>query len=997
MTKQKPDKQKMATITEVYNRIVWDTRLNRNLFIAGFRERVSDTIREKPIAQWDERGDIPWHRVRYIRCGDVVVWDREERIDAISIDKLPSFAWKSDSLAPDKADLAALLANHQVEFTPRTIYQYDREWKPALAESKSKSIESLTIASYNVLIDVHHPDRIQTKKRLPALLAELRKTDADIIALQEVTPAFIDLLLKTDWVRDYFISESAYADKVKPYGNLIMSRFPFQLVEHQFSGHKRSLIGRWKLNDKLVHLANVHLTSNHSENSVQKRTQQLATVLNYLQQQSGECTIVGDFNTRGNEQQELLNYAEFIDLWQQLHPDENGYTFDPSRNPLAMLMSLDGEPARFDRILLHHGRGSDYQIRSIELFGCEPVSDTEGEIYPSDHFGVRGVLKFTPDRSQQLDLTTIPPVYRSAIVIIPPIDICQSIQSIRQEYDSGFVRWMPHITLLYGFLPDTYFADAIALIASILAKIEPFTVTLADFQTFTHPKTSTAWLRPIVEPAEALHELQTALHQIFPQCYEQNTKTTAGFIPHLTVGQFATPSEAIAKLPPWHPRQFTVDSVALVSRQGDEPCVVRHLVGLGKIPTLAPCTGELRAIIDKLEPELTPSDKLRRETVLGIVKQACSECLGFAATLLLLGSARLGVESPDSDLDVICLIPNYVTGKKFLVRVEDCLRGLCDRSLVVIDARFPVLRLTIKGISLDLLYTQVEVTGEWQNLGSQDLKARIKNPKSIVGCWEADLMVDLVTQHVPIESFRWLLKAVRAWAKIRGIYGNSWGFLGGFSWSLLCAWSCIQYRGKDRSISALLANFFQLLSQHDWRKAISLTAVGCQYQVKLPNDRLPIITSIEPCKNTARNITRSTAIILQNEFTRGAKILTNNNAWTALFEPIDLAINSTDLLKITAASHNLQELEICCGILEGCIIALAIQLEQHDIFVRLSPKPEISENTASIMLFLNLPVGCELSLVDRLGRDFISQLKGIGNDVEVGLSFIGSVGAGLCN
>jgi poly(A) polymerase len=299
----------------------------------------------------------------------------------------------------DKTDLSALLANHRVEFSPRTVYQFDNTWKPWIAESKSESIDSLTIASYNVLIDVHHSERIQTHKRLPAILAELRKTDADIIALQEVTPALVDLLLKTDWVRDYFISESPYADKVKPYGNFIMSRFPFQLVEHQFSGHKRSLVGRWKLNDKFVHLANVHLTSNHSENSFQKRTQQLATVLSYLQQQSGECLIVGDFNTRGDEQQEIIDRAEFVDLWQHLHPGEDGYTFDPSRNPLAMLMSLGGEPARFDRILLQQGQGSDYQPESIELFGCEPVNGTEGEIYPSDHFGVRGVLKYIPDRS----------------------------------------------------------------------------------------------------------------------------------------------------------------------------------------------------------------------------------------------------------------------------------------------------------------------------------------------------------------------------------------------------------------------------------------------------------------------------------------------------------------------------------------------------------------------------------------------------------------------
>jgi poly(A) polymerase len=74
------EKLKMATINEVYNRIIWDSRLNRNLFVTGFPERVSDAIREKPLAHWDGSGDIPWHRIRYIRCGDMVVWDRDQHL-----------------------------------------------------------------------------------------------------------------------------------------------------------------------------------------------------------------------------------------------------------------------------------------------------------------------------------------------------------------------------------------------------------------------------------------------------------------------------------------------------------------------------------------------------------------------------------------------------------------------------------------------------------------------------------------------------------------------------------------------------------------------------------------------------------------------------------------------------------------------------------------------------------------------------------------------------
>jgi poly(A) polymerase len=992
MSKQKPEKQKMATIAEVYNRIIWDTRLNRNLFIAGFHERVADGIREKPLAQWDDNSDIPWHRVRYIRCGETIVWDRDDRIDLISTDNLPATAWKLDRHGSSQDDLAALIDNNRAEFKPRSIYRYTgNEWKVYAGKIESIELNTLTIASYNILSDLHEVDKIDTDKRLPAILNELHQTQADIIALQEVTPTSIAFILATDWVKDYYITEAANANNVKPYGNLIMSRLPFELVEHQFSGHKRVLIGKWQINDRSIHLANVHLTSDRGENALEKRRRQLATVFGYYQQQSGDCLIVGDFNTRANEQDELIDYANFSDLWKELHPNEAGYTFDPQRNPLAMLMSLEGIPARLDRILLHRDSAFTTQISAVDLFGCEPVTDTNGKIFPSDRFGIRGVLSLGDTQSRSMPniqnrshLTTIRPVYESILAIIPPEDLFPQIQAIRQQYDAGFVRIVPHITLLYGFLPDEYFEEVVDSIAPILAQIQPFTVTLADFHIFTHRKTATAWLRPVVQPEGALSELQRKLNELFPQCYEQSTKTEAGFTPHLSVGQFDTSAVAQARLPKWHPVKFTVDAVALLSRRQDEPCVTRHLVSLGKYSPKATPASALTELVRQLEPELTPAERLQRETVLEIVKQACTECLGFEAALHLLGSARLGVASSNSDLDVICLIPDYVAGKRFLARVEECLQGLCDRSQVVVDARFPVLRLQIEGISIDLLYTQVEAVEGWEQLDLLALAPQIKNTKAIIGCWDADLMLDRVTERLPLATFKLLLTAVRSWAKSRGIYGNSWGFLGGFSWSILCAYSCINYRGKDFSVESLLTHFFELLNRYDWSEPLALTDAGRAYEAHIPRDLLPIVSAIEPCKNTARNVTRSTAIILQNEFARGATI-TKKSDWQSLYLPIDLGLDYATALTITIRQDSVgidrpdrAELEKSLGILEACIIGLVIQLEQLNIFVRPSPLVEHCDRAGTIRLYLNLPDSCDAGKIERLASDFISQSNGLG-------------------
>ena len=158
-------------------------------------------------------------------------------------------------------------------------------------------------------------------------------------------------------------------------------------------------------------------------------------------------------------------------------------------------MSLEGQPGRLDRILWCPDPVTSYQPQSIALFGRKPFVSDNIQLYPSDHFGVCGVFKISsataaPSSIARVDLTAIAPVYESILAIIPPEDLFPPIQAIRQQYDAGFVRIVPHITLLYGFLPDRYFEEVVDLIAPILAKIEPFTVTLADFEVFTHHKSS---------------------------------------------------------------------------------------------------------------------------------------------------------------------------------------------------------------------------------------------------------------------------------------------------------------------------------------------------------------------------------------------------------------------------------------------------------------------------------------------------------------------------
>jgi RNA 2',3'-cyclic 3'-phosphodiesterase len=172
--------------------------------------------------------------------------------------------------------------------------------------------------------------------------------------------------------------------------------------------------------------------------------------------------------------------------------------------------------------------------------------------------------------------------HHTAVVAMPPPEVWEPIQAIRRQYDRHVQRWMPHITLLYPFVPHAQFDEVLPGLIQVGRQNVVLQVTLATFQAFTHGfGKTTIWLAP--EPRHALVTLQAALHAALP-AYNEQSRFPTGFTPHLSVGQAASPRGRQYLLETlqatWQPLQFTLTALTLIWREADRPFQIAHTIPL---------------------------------------------------------------------------------------------------------------------------------------------------------------------------------------------------------------------------------------------------------------------------------------------------------------------------------------------------------------------------------------------------------------------------------
>jgi len=210
--------------------------------------------------------------------------------------------------------------------------------------------------------------------------------------------------------------------------------------------------------------------------------------------------------------------------------------------------------------------------------------------------------------------------YESAVILAPPPSRWKSIQEIRSARDKSYLRWPPHVNLLYPFVVDDgddgKFAAAAAMAADALRGATPFACAFDAFAFFEHNEHSaTVWMHPSSRPMSGrggassdeakqpgtpedppvcadVVRAQLLLETAFPFAHDQSSKTPGApkhFTPHMSVGQWPAAAAAATAAAAFErdfrdapPIEFDVDAVYFISRKGpDAPFEFRARVPLG--------------------------------------------------------------------------------------------------------------------------------------------------------------------------------------------------------------------------------------------------------------------------------------------------------------------------------------------------------------------------------------------------------------------------------
>ncbi|KAM6956176.1 poly(A) polymerase gamma-like [Aplochiton taeniatus] len=354
--------------------------------------------------------------------------------------------------------------------------------------------------------------------------------------------------------------------------------------------------------------------------------------------------------------------------------------------------------------------------------------------------------------------------------------------------------------------------------------------------------------------------------------------------------------------------------------------------------------GKLNAFIKEWIAEISETKNLPVSAVTNV-----------GGKIFTFGSYRLGVHTKGADIDALCVAPRHVERTDFFqsffekIKQHEEIKDL----RAVEDAFVPVIKFKFDGIEIDLLFARLALQSIPDNLdlrGDSLLRnLDIRCIRSLNGCRVTDEILYLVPNK---ENFRLTLRAIKLWAKRRGIYSNMLGFLGGVSWAMLVARTCQLY--PNAVAATLVHKFFLVFSKWEWPNPVLLKQPE-DSNLNLPvwdprvnpSDRyhlMPIITPAYPQQNSTYNVSTSTRTIMSEEFKYGLsvtdEILQGKTEWSKLFEPPNFFQKYKHYIVLTASASTEENHLEWIGLVESKIRVLVGNLERNEYITLAHVNPQ---------------------------------------------------------
>lgn len=244
--------------------------------------------------------------------------------------------------------------------------------------SRPLALGAFSVATYNVWFDP-----FEHARRCAAVLDILEREEPDVIALEEVTTPFLECLLARPWVRAHYRCSRARLAPDQHYDVVMLSRLPvLRFAAHTLPtdmGRRLHTLVLATTQGELA-IAGVHLESMRERTPT--RLAQIHETIRILA--AAPLSVwLGDFNAGPASEEDLAIRCAFRDAWDELS-QEPGYTRDTSANAMLAKVKADRRQ-RIDRVLL---RGEGLSALTIRLLGTQPLPGSDGQVFPSDHFGL---------------------------------------------------------------------------------------------------------------------------------------------------------------------------------------------------------------------------------------------------------------------------------------------------------------------------------------------------------------------------------------------------------------------------------------------------------------------------------------------------------------------------------------------------------------------------------------------------------------------------------